>query len=89
MATKTSQSQPDLTPRAHSEAKVTGRGRLLTIISNSHRDSQQKVLLNPDTTQNFDEMLSDVGSMIKMQYPPVTALYMAQPPYRKVSFSVQ
>lgn len=58
---------------------------MLTIISNTHRNSQQKVFLNPDTSQTFEQMLADVGSMIRLQRPPVTALYMAHPPYRKVS----
>jgi microtubule-associated protein-like 1/2 len=61
--------------------------RLLTIRNNLHRDTVQKVILNPKTTQNFDEMIKDIGSMLQVPGEEkfvVTALYTAKPPYKKV-----
>ena len=62
--------------------------RLLIIRNNLHRDTVQKVILNPKTTQSFDEMIKDVGSMLQVPGQDkfeVTALYTAKTPYKKAS----
>ena len=61
------------------------RPRVLTIISNTTRNSREKVILNPQTTQTYEEMLQDITGMLRMQEPPVTALWTTRKPYRKVS----
>ena len=58
--------------------------KVVTIISNSHRDSQEKVILNPRTTQTYEEILQDVSSMLRMEYPPVSALWTSKKPNIKV-----
>lgn len=62
------------------------RPRVLTIISNTNRDSREKVILNPQTNQNFEEMLDDITTMIRLMKPPVTSLYTSKEPYKKVSY---
>ncbi|XP_019637307.1 PREDICTED: echinoderm microtubule-associated protein-like 2 isoform X1 [Branchiostoma belcheri] len=49
--------------------------RVITIISNTHRDSRGKILLNPRTSQNFEDILRDMTGAIKMTNPPIEALY--------------
>ncbi|XP_078617013.1 echinoderm microtubule-associated protein-like CG42247 isoform X2 [Branchiostoma floridae x Branchiostoma japonicum] len=49
--------------------------RVITIISNTHRDSRGKILLNPRTSQNFEDILKDMTGAIKMTNPPIEALY--------------
>lgn len=61
------------------------RPRILTIRSNTNRESKQKVIFNPQTTQTFEEMLSDISGMVKMEFPPVTALWTSKAPQRQVS----
>ena len=61
--------------------------RILTIRNNLHRDRVQKVILNPKTTQSFEEMLRDIGEMLQVpgeERLEAQALYTAKPPYRKV-----
>ena len=63
------------------------RPRMLTIRNNLHRNVVQKVILNPKTTQSFDGMIKDIGSMLQVTGEDtftVNALYTAKPPYRKV-----
>ena len=64
------------------------RSRVFTIVSNTNRDSMQKVILNPKTTQSFEEMLKDITHMIRMQNPPVKCLYTARSPYKKVRIKI-
>ncbi|PAA79114.1 hypothetical protein BOX15_Mlig014274g2 [Macrostomum lignano] len=62
--------------------------RVITVISNSHRSSREKVLVNPSTMQNFEDMLLDFTNLLVMSKPPVQTLYTARPPYKRVcSFS--
>lgn len=58
--------------------------RILLIRSNTDRDSRQKVIFNPYTSQSYEDVLVDVGNMVDIKYPPVTALYTANPPFIKV-----
>ena len=58
--------------------------RVITIVSNTHRDSEGKVLLNIGTTQTYEDILKDVGQMVTLDKPPVVALYVAHEPYTKV-----
>ena len=63
--------------------------RILEIISNTNRDSVERVILNTQTTQSFEEILSDITGMIVLQHPPVTTLYTARPPFKRVSLSLK
>lgn len=64
------------------------KARVLTIVSNTDRSSREKVILNPQTNQTFEEILEDIGNMIRISRPPVTALFTFRKPHKKVvSFS--
>lgn len=61
------------------------KARVLTIVKNSDRDTQEKVILNPNTNQSYEEILSDIGNMLN--YPAhdrVTGLFTLRAPHRKV-----
>ena len=60
------------------------RPRMMLIRSNTVRTSQQKVLFNPRTAQNYEQVLQDLTSMLRLEHPPIKALFTANPPYRKV-----
>uniref|UniRef100_A0A1I8G8A4 Doublecortin domain-containing protein n=1 Tax=Macrostomum lignano TaxID=282301 RepID=A0A1I8G8A4_9PLAT len=45
--------------------------RLITVVSNSHRGSREKVLLNPGTRLTFEDLLADFASLLIMSGPPV------------------
>jgi hypothetical protein len=60
------------------------RPRALVIRSNTDRTSRQTVLLNPLTSQTFNDVLTDVTNMLRVRYPPVMALYTAKSPYQQV-----
>ncbi|XP_041377206.1 echinoderm microtubule-associated protein-like 2 isoform X2 [Gigantopelta aegis] len=49
--------------------------RVFTIVSNMHRNSWEKVILNPDTKQNFEDIMADIADMIYIPEPPLRALY--------------
>ncbi|XP_023932247.1 neuronal migration protein doublecortin-like, partial [Lingula anatina] len=62
--------------------------RILSIMSNTHRNSIEKVILNPKTNQTFEEMLEDITAMLKLLKPPVTSLYTAKEPFRKKTYEL-
>ena len=45
------------------------------------------MIFNPQTTQSYEDVLLDVRSMVNIEFPPVSALYTAKPPYVKVTIS--
>ena len=49
--------------------------RVFTIVSNMHRSSWEKVILNPDTRQNFEDIMADIADMIYIPEPPLRTLY--------------
>ncbi|XP_038078773.1 77 kDa echinoderm microtubule-associated protein-like isoform X2 [Patiria miniata] len=49
--------------------------RMVLIISNTHRTSRASILLNPKTTQSFEQVLRDMTSAIVMTSPPVKQLF--------------
>lgn len=55
-----------------------------TIINNTMRSVQDKMIINPHTEQSFEQMLADMGEVVNMLDNPATALYCAVPPYNKV-----
>ncbi|KAL5009141.1 hypothetical protein ScPMuIL_014722 [Solemya velum] len=60
----------------------------LRLISNLARDSCETMILNPKTTQNFEDLVTDLGSLLKIPKEPASALFMADEPYKKIeSFS--
>ncbi|XP_074654603.1 77 kDa echinoderm microtubule-associated protein-like isoform X2 [Tubulanus polymorphus] len=67
-----------------SHTPLTLKPRIFTIISNTHRDSREKVILNPQTAQSFEDLLKDFTNMLKLEYPPVSRIYTARPPFKKV-----
>ncbi|XP_064611814.1 neuronal migration protein doublecortin-like, partial [Liolophura sinensis] len=60
------------------------RPRILTIISNLDRSSREKLILNPQTTLTFEELLSDLTSLIRVPRPPVKALFTERPPHAQI-----
>lgn len=49
--------------------------RVVTVISNTHRGSRAKILINPKTTQTFEQIMKDVTQSIVMSNPPVKQLF--------------
>lgn len=45
-------------------------------------------MLNPQTNQTFEEILHDIGNMVYIENPPVTGIFTAKRPHKKVLFSV-
>ncbi|CAD5119118.1 DgyrCDS7761 [Dimorphilus gyrociliatus] len=70
--------------RSNSLRSVESTPRELLIVSNTKRSSRQKIFLNPKTNQDFSRFLYDLGNTVELDYPPITALFTAQPPYKKV-----
>ena len=60
---------------------------VMTLISNLYRDSREKLILNPNTTQNFEDVLADLQNMVNIPRPPVKALYTEAKPHVKVWFT--
>ena len=60
------------------------RPLVITVISNMYRDSHEKLILNPNTTQNFEDVLADLQNMVTIPHPPVRALYTESKPHIKV-----
>ncbi|XP_069123387.1 echinoderm microtubule-associated protein-like CG42247 isoform X3 [Argopecten irradians] len=56
--------------------------RVITIIQNKNRIRKEKVILNPQTSMSFDQILSDMGDMINMN---ATALYLYKKPETRVT----
>jgi microtubule-associated protein-like 1/2 len=68
---------------------IQNRPRIFTVISNTHRDSKEKVILNPQTNQTFEDLLrQDFTNMLKLASPPVLALYTAKEPFKQVSTTI-
>ena len=55
-----------------------------TIINNTMRSLQDKMIINPQTEQSFEQLLGDMGEVVNMLDNPATGLYSAVPPYNKV-----
>ncbi|KAK7094169.1 echinoderm microtubule-associated protein-like CG42247 isoform X1 [Littorina saxatilis] len=70
----TATSPPNNQPKPH----------VITVISNMYRDSHEKLILNPNTTQNFEDVLADIQNMVTVPHPPVKALYTEATPHIKV-----
>ncbi|XP_072175162.1 echinoderm microtubule-associated protein-like 2 [Diadema setosum] len=49
--------------------------RVIQIVSNTHRSSRAKILLNPKTSQCFDDVLKDMSPAIMLTNPPVRKLF--------------
>jgi len=43
-----------------------------------------QVIFNPQTSQSYEDVLTDIKNMVKVEFPPVTALYTAKEPFVKV-----
>lgn len=43
-----------------------------------------QVMLNPQTNQTFEEILHDIGNMVYIENPPVTGIFTARRPHKKV-----
>ncbi|PAA84988.1 hypothetical protein BOX15_Mlig005285g2 [Macrostomum lignano] len=77
-------------PRSGGDATSQGapsKPRSVVFISNTHRQSRERLLINPGkaaAADGLDTMLEDLGSLLVMANPPATCLYTAYPPYRKV-----
>ncbi|XP_060072160.1 echinoderm microtubule-associated protein-like 2 [Ylistrum balloti] len=60
--------------------------RVITIIQNKNRIRKEKVILNPETSMSFVQILSDMGDMINMN---ATALYLYKKPETRVTSYAQ
>ena len=60
-------------PVAGVRAKL--KPRVITIISNTHRASRARILLNPRTAQSFEQVLRDMSTSITMTNPPMRQLF--------------
>ncbi|PVD36602.1 hypothetical protein C0Q70_03587 [Pomacea canaliculata] len=60
------------------------RPHVITVISNMYRDSREKLILNPNTAQNFEDVLQDLQNMVFIPHPPVRALWTEEKPHIKV-----
>ncbi|XP_077998925.1 echinoderm microtubule-associated protein-like 2 isoform X1 [Glandiceps talaboti] len=49
--------------------------RIITVLSNTHRDSKAKILLNAKTTQSFEQVLRDMTQALTLRSPPIRSLY--------------
>ncbi|XP_072035970.1 echinoderm microtubule-associated protein-like 2 isoform X2 [Amphiura filiformis] len=49
--------------------------RVITIISNTHRASRARILLNPRTAQSFEQVLRDMSTSITMTNPPIKQIF--------------
>ncbi|XP_041480097.1 77 kDa echinoderm microtubule-associated protein-like isoform X3 [Lytechinus variegatus] len=62
---------PSIDPHVAQWAKP----RVVQIVSNTHRASRAKILINPKTSQTFDDVLKDMSQAIVMLNPPVRKLF--------------
>ena len=60
-------------PVAGVRAKM--KPRVITIISNTHRASRARILLNPRTAQSFEQVLRDMSNSLTMTSSPIRQLY--------------
>ncbi|OWF52311.1 echinoderm microtubule-associated protein-like CG42247 [Mizuhopecten yessoensis] len=71
-----------------SNSTATNKQVTFTIISNTDRYSKEKMILNPNTTQPFERILEDMGTMLQLKYPPATGIFSSRKPYQQIySFS--
>ncbi|KAL8597080.1 hypothetical protein ACOMHN_057569 [Nucella lapillus] len=61
-----------------------GRPLVVTLVSNLQRDSQEKIILNPNTPLPFHSLLNDLHLMVHLPHPPATGLYTLSTPHIKV-----
>ncbi len=59
--------------------------RVVTIINNTQRGTREKVVINPNTSQMFEEVLCEMGPMIDIDKDKVSAMYTCTPPFSRVS----
>lgn len=59
------------------------RPRVITVISNMSRERREKILINPNTPLNFEELLNTIEDVLDMS---VVALFTEKPPHDKVSY---
>ncbi|CAC5367562.1 EML1_2 [Mytilus coruscus] len=63
----------------------TRKARVITVENNSRKELKEKVIIDPQTKQNFEDILCIIGDLINMN---VDSLYTRRKPFRKVvSFS--
>nr|XP_006815111.1 PREDICTED: echinoderm microtubule-associated protein-like CG42247-like [Saccoglossus kowalevskii] len=83
---------PNLSPQplsrlSNESPTMRHKPRIITVLSNTHRDSKAKILLNPKTTQSFEQVLRDMTQALTMRSPPIQALYTWKTEERVESFS--
>lgn len=63
----------------------TRKARVITVENNSRKEFKEKIIIDPQTKQNFEDILCIIGDLINMN---VDSLYTRRKPFRKVvSFS--
>ena len=75
-----------LTSTPNSSFRSSSKPRVLIIVKNTDREIQEKVILNLQTSQSYEEILVDITNML--HFPdddPVIGLYTLRPPHRMVS----
>lgn len=67
-------------PPSPKESPVKNAPLIVTIINNLSRDRREKVILNPQTQQSFEDWLDDIGN----HDMPVKSLFSEKPPHSEV-----
>lgn len=67
-------------PPSPKDSPVKNVPLIVTIINNVARDRREKVILNPQTQQSFEDWLDDIGNLDT----PVKALFSERPPHSEV-----
>ncbi|CAH1772810.1 unnamed protein product [Owenia fusiformis] len=63
-------------------------GKVLTVVNNLNRQIEEKVMFNPGTTQEFEEIMEDISDMMKIPQGAFTGLFAGTHPFKKIeSFS--
>ncbi|KAL4221535.1 Echinoderm microtubule-associated protein-like 1 [Mactra antiquata] len=71
-------------PRSPKDSPTRNSPLVVTIINNTSRDKREKVILNPNTQQTFEEWLEDITN----PDIPIKGIFSDKPPYQEVkSFS--
>lgn len=59
----------------------TRKARVITVENNSRKEMREKVIIDPQTKQNFEDILCIIGDLINMN---VDSLYTRRKPFKKV-----
>ncbi|KAL3873989.1 hypothetical protein ACJMK2_037062 [Sinanodonta woodiana] len=80
----------ELSPRRSHNGLLGGESLaplVIYVISNTDRKIKERLIINPNTGESFEDILKAAGSVLKLK-PPTKGLYSSKAPYKKIeSFS--